>query len=119
MFNPYQHNTIELDDNNSTKIFIDGNEKIYCIDPLTKEEEELMDNTIVEFGYDEEAENGFYWKPYRFRKDKTNLYKSGENVFGNFDRVANDIFRSIKNPVTEEMITTGQVDISELNLKEK
>ena len=118
LFNPYQHNTIELDDNNSTKVFINGNEKIYCTDPLTNEEEELMDNTIVEFGYDEEAENGFHWKPYRFRKDKTNLYKSGENVFGNFDRVANDIFRSIKNPVTEEMITTGQVDISELNLKE-
>ena len=118
LFNPYHNPDIYLDDNNSAKLFIDGNEKIYCNDPLTNDSEELMDDTIVEFGFDESCENGFKWKPYRFRKDKTNLYKSGENVFGNFDRVANDIFRSIKNPVTDEMITTGKIDISNIDLKE-
>jgi mRNA (guanine-N7-)-methyltransferase len=45
------------------------------------------------------------------RKDKTFLYKSGKDMFGNNKYIANDIFRAIKNPVTEEMITTGNLPI--------
>jgi len=116
LFNPYKIEDVYLDDNNSSKRFIDANEKIYCNYPITNDEEELLDDTIIEFGYDNNAPLGFNWIPYRFRKDKTNLYKSGENIFGNFESVANDIFRSIKNPVTEDMIMTGKIDLSNINV---
>jgi len=112
LFNPFG-----LDDKNSTnynqiKLFIDDVDKIYATDPLTDEKEEIYDNIIVEFSYDMEKEDGFRWIPCRFRHDKTNLYKGGKTVFGNAEYVANDIFRAINNPLTEEMITTGNVPIS-------
>jgi hypothetical protein len=111
LFNPF-----DLDDKNSevynlVKIFIEDDEKIYANDPLTGEKEEIYDDIIVEFGYDPSKENGFKWIPYRFRKDKTNLYKNGEEVFGNNEKTANDIFKAINNPVTEEMITTGKIPL--------
>ena len=98
---------------NVAKIFIDENEKMYANDPLTNEKVEIMDDIIVEFGYNHENPDGFKWVPYRFRKDKTNLYKNGKPNFGNNEFVANDIFKSINNPVTEDMITTGVVPISQ------
>ena len=116
LFNPYNIENIYLDNNNSSKNFIDANEKIYCIDPITNNIEELIDDTIVEFRYDNEAQSGFNWIPIRFRRDKTNLYKSGKDIFGNFESVANDIYRSIKNPVTEDMIITGKIDLSNVNI---
>jgi len=116
LFNPYNIEDIYLDDNNTSKRFINADEKVFCNDPITNDVEELLDDTIIEFGYDSNAPLGFNWVPYRFRKDKTNLYKSGENIFGNFETTANDIFRSIKNPVTEDMITTGKIDIANVNV---
>ena len=116
LFNPYKINNISINNSNSAKIFINSNDKLYCEDPITKLKEEILDDTIVEFGYDDTKEDGFNWIPYRFRRDKTNLYKSGENVFGNFEKVANDIFRSIKEPIDEELITTGNIDVSNVNL---
>ena len=110
LFNPLNVEDIYLDDNNSAKLFIDANEKVFCRYPTTGEEEELLDNTIVEFGYDSSAQNGFNWVPYRVRKDKTS---------GNFSTTANDIFRAIKNPISEEMITTGKIDIANINVIEQ
>jgi len=122
LFNPFaKKNKNESDNNldslaseyNTSKIFIDEHEKMYAIDPLTNEKVEIIDDIIVEFGYNHENPDGFKWVPYRFRKDKTNLYKNGKPNFGNNEFVANDIFKSINNPVTEEMITTGKVPISQ------
>ena len=119
LFNPYQINNVSINNENSAKLFINSDDKLYCEDPITKLKEEILDDTIVEFGYDNNKENGFNWIPYRFRRDKTNLYKSGENVFGNFDKVANNIFRSIKEPIDEELITTGKIDLSNVNIDAK
>ncbi len=111
LFNPFG-----LDEKNSAtyniaKIFIQDDGKVYANDPLTNEIVEIHDDIIVEFGYDDTREEGFKWLPYRFRKDKTNLYKSGKEIFGNGEKTANDIFKAIQSPITEEMITTGKIPV--------
>lgn len=72
--------------------------------------ETIEDDSIVEFIFDENKEKGFQWIPIKIRHDKTLLYKNGQKVYGNYDKIAIDIFRSIINPVTEEMISTGVVE---------
>jgi len=113
LFNPFS-----MDDKNSmiynrAQLFVNEVDKIFATDPITEESEEIYDDIIVEFAYDEEKEEGFKWVPCRFRRDKTSLYKGGKPIFGNGENVATDIFRAIKNPVTEEMIKTGKIPISE------
>ena len=115
LFNPFKNENLNINNENSCKVFIDSEQKIYSNDPITGEVEEIFDDTIVEFSYDLESNTGFNWKPIRNRIDKTNLYKKGENVFGNNEKVANDIFHSIKNPITEEIIMNGEVDITDNN----
>ena len=115
LFNPSNLENISINDDNSAKIFIDSEQKIFATDPVTGNVEEIFDDTIIECSYDSNAKNGFNWVPIRNRVDKTNLYKKGESIFGNNEKVANDIFYSIKNPVTEEIIMSGEVDISNNN----
>jgi hypothetical protein len=71
----------------------------------------IEDDTIVEFTYDKYEKNELLrWKPIRIRYDKTFKYKNNETVFGNFEKVANDIWKSINYPVTEYIIRNGKVD---------
>ena len=51
----------------------------------------------------------FRWTPYRVRYDKTQSYKEGNPVFGNYEKTANSIFFSLEYPVTEDMILTGKI----------
>ena len=113
LFNPFGTNNENSSIYNTVKIMINDDEKIYANDPITNEVTEIMDDIIVEFGYDNTMEDGFKWRPYRYRRDKTNLYKSERKMFGNSERTANDIFRAINNPITEEMITTGNIPFSQ------
>lgn len=113
-FNPFNLDEKNSEIHNLVKIFIDDDEKVYANDPITGEKEEIYDDIIVEFGYDNSKEDGFKWIPYRYRKDKTTLYKNGKEIFGNSQFTANDIFKAINLPVTEEMITTGVVPLNEL-----
>ena len=76
--------------------------------------QQIYDDSIVEFIYDKTKENGFKWVPIKIRNDKTMAYKSGKKVFGNFEKIAYDIFENIMNPVTVENITTGVVDHSKV-----
>ena len=115
LFNPSKINNININNNNSAKIFIDSEQKIFANDPLNGNIEEIYDDTIVECSYNIDADNGFNWVPIRNRMDKTNLYKKGENGYCNNEKVANDIFNSIKNPVTEDIIMSGKVDITDHN----
>ena len=82
---------------------------MFAIDPITKIETEIHDDTIVEFGYDTKKEGSFRWTPYRVRYDKTQSYKEGNPVFGNYEKTANSIFFSLEYPVTEDMILTGKI----------
>jgi hypothetical protein len=75
---------------------------------MFSEEGELIDdNTIVEFSYDINGEEGWRWKPLRVRYDKTTEMRQGAQQFGNAYHVANDNWKSIHYPVTEEMICSG------------
>jgi SAM-dependent methyltransferase len=111
LFNPFNMDNKNNELYNNAKIIIEDDEKMYAIDNITNEKTEIYDDIIVEFGYDSTKEDGFRWIPHRFRKDKTNLYKSGEDMYGNSEYTANDIFRAINLPITEEMITTGNIPV--------
>ena len=75
---------------------------------LTEEGEVFGDNTIVEFSYDMNEPNPLYrWKPLRVRYDKTAEFKAGLRNFGNAYHVANNNWKTIHNPITLDMITTG------------
>ena len=69
--------------------------------------ETFEDDTIVEFRYDKTKEPGFNWIPIRVRYDKTADYKSGGKNYGNAYHVAESVWRTIHDPITTQMITSG------------
>lgn len=79
-------------------------DSIYC----EETRDPINDRTIVEMVYDIHAPAGWRWKPLRVRWDKTEKFSRGE-ISGtmNSDGNANDIWRSIHDPITEKMICTG------------
>lgn len=113
IFNPYGNDNKNSQVYNIAKIILDDDEKMYSFNLITNEKEEIYDNIIVEFSYDLSKEDGFKWVPHKFRKDKTELLRSGEEMYGNSETTAIDVFKAINNPVTEEMITTGNIPIVE------
>jgi hypothetical protein len=86
---------LKLDDNGVKQMF-------------TEENEVFGDNTIVEFSYDLSREKGWRWVPKRVRYDKTSEFLQGMKNFGNAYHVANSNWKSINNPITEDMISTGE-----------
>ena len=73
----------------------------------TEENEVFGDNTIVEFRYEIANNKQWRWVPLRVRYDKTAELRQGLKNFGNAYHVANSNWHSIHNPITEEMIATG------------
>jgi len=72
--------------------------------------DKIDDETIVEFRFDMKEKR---WKPIRVREDKTKIFKKGEfTKTANSLVVAVNIWRSINNPISREMITGG-VDMKE------
>ena len=74
---------------------------------VTEEGERFEENTIVEFSYYPDRERGWRWSPLRVRHDKTYNLRAGNKEYGNAYHVANDNWKSIHHPVTEEMIVSG------------
>lgn len=74
---------------------------------MTEENEVFGDETIVEFRYDFTREEKWRWVPLRVRYDKTEEYKKKLPMYGNDYRVANSNWHSLHNPITEQMIRTG------------
>ena len=70
----------------------------------TLSNEIFEDNMIVEFSY----KNG-NWQPLRVRYDKTAELKKYGNNFGNAYHVANDVWYSIHNPITDDILKTGMI----------
>lgn len=69
----------------------------------------FSDNTIVEFKYEMDNEKKWRWVPIRVRNDKTTELRQGISLnYGNAYHVAESNWRSIHNPITEQMITSGQ-----------
>ena len=70
--------------------------------------EEIEDNMIVEFKFLKNGEKFWQWVPIRVRYDKTEDFKRGGRNYGNAYHVAQSVWRSINNPITEDIITSGQ-----------
>jgi hypothetical protein len=71
-------------------------------------EEPIQDKTVIEMSYDSTKAPGWRWKPLRVRMDKTERFQRG--IIGrtlNSDRVAEDVWNSIYDPITTYMIRTG------------
>lgn len=69
-------------------------------DIFTENRNIIKDNMIIEFSYKSSEDEGFWWKPLRVRNNLTpNDYTTATNVW-----------RTIHNPITKEMITTGEVE---------
>ena len=81
-----------------------GDEKLL----LTEANEVFEDNMIVEFRYDKTREKQWRWVPLRVRYDKTAELRAGMKNYGNAYHVANNIWNTIHNPITVEMISTGE-----------
>jgi hypothetical protein len=75
---------------------------------MTLENDVFQDETIVEFSYDATQPVNWRWVPLRVRHDKTAEYRSGGKNYGNAYHVANSNWHSIHNPITPEMIMTGE-----------
>ena len=86
---------------------------------FTKNNEAFGDNTIVEFAYDLNAEEGWRWIPLRVRYDKTSKLQRGETEYGNSYKVANENWKSIhpSGRISEDMLMTG-LGIPEISVSE-
>jgi hypothetical protein len=74
----------------------------------TEEGEVFTDNTIVEFKYDITKSKKERWIPIKVRYDKTTEYRNGGKNYGNAYHVANSNWYSIHNPITIEMLKSGE-----------
>ena len=70
--------------------------------------ETFEDNMIVEFRYDTTRDEFWRWIPIRVRYGKTAEYRRGLKNYGNAFHVAQSVWRSIHDPITAEMLKTGQ-----------
>ncbi len=96
-------------DPNACKCNVVLTEGSYGVQHMMTEDktETFEDDTIVEFRYDKTKEPGFNWIPIRVRYDKTAEYKAGGKNYGNAYHVAESVWRTIHDPITTQMITTG------------
>jgi hypothetical protein len=82
----------------------------------------IEDNTIVECRYDAKERRMWRWKVMRVRYDKTAELRNKRPQYGNNYTTANKNWYVIHNPITPEMITTGQgitmIDSSDVYYKE-
>ena len=76
---------------------------------FSEDNEVFEDNTIVEFRYDLDKEEGWKWIPLRVRHDKTAKMRRGEKEYGNAYKVCNENWRSIhpSGRITEDMLCSG------------
>jgi hypothetical protein len=70
----------------------------------------LQDDCIVEMAYHPERAPGWRWEPVRVRHDKTERWLAGaKRGTMNADWVANSIWSTLHNPITEEAVRTGRI----------
>jgi len=88
-------------------------------DPATSEEyistelnnEPIQDKSIIEMRYDPSMPSGWRWIPIRIRHDKTERLQKGILARTlNSEDVADSVWNSIHDPVTESMIRSGNTN---------
>jgi SAM-dependent methyltransferase len=96
----------------------------YVVTEDTKEP--ITHRSIVEMRYEPAREQGWRWVPSRIRHDKTErllraLARGGPNIkysgMMNDEEVANSVWNSIHDPITESMIRTGHEAPTEEEMK--
>ena len=71
--------------------------------------EPVRDRSIVEMAYDASRAPGWRWYARNVRADKTSVFQRGTlRKTLNFEKVAEDTWKSIHEPVTHFMISTGE-----------
>ena len=82
----------------------DGQNTLY-----TSEKDSIEDDSIVEFSYNMDEEEQYEkWIPLRVRYDKTHDYKVNKSNFGNAYHVANNNWKNIHDPISENMLTNKE-----------
>ena len=89
----------EIDGFNETNLSL-TNGKMLCLN-FTKDE--IKDGDIVEMRFNPDAKNGMVWEPLRVRSDK---------LKPQFFTIANNVWDTIQNPVTSDMIMGGYKDFT-------
>lgn len=116
VYQPSQFIPTDFPDSMASRCYLD-----VIVHPVTDEKyvetetgEPIANKSIVEMRYDPTKLPGRRWIPMRIRHDKTERYaeaiKEGKGDLRktlNSENTANSIWRSIHNPVTEDMIRTG------------
>ena len=75
---------------------------------FTEDDKQVFtDNTVVEFRFEKTADKFWQWIPIRVRYDKTADYQRRHKISCNAYKTAEGVWRSIHNPVTVDMISTG------------
>ena len=76
---------------------------------FSEDNEVFSDETIVEFRYDFDRDDGWKWVPLKVRHDKTSQYRRGQKQYGNSFKTANENWKSIHPAgiISEDMIRTG------------
>ena len=96
-------------------------------DPATQEEyvatelnnEPIQDKSIIEMRYDPSLPRGWRWIPIRIRHDKTERLQKGILARTlNSEDVAESVWNSIHQPITESMIRSGSTQPNEKETKE-
>ena len=80
---------------NGNHLFTEDNKQIF------------EDNTVVEFRFELTADKFWQWIPIRVRYDKTADYKRRQKITCNAYKTAESVWKSIHNPITSDMIKTG------------
>ena len=86
---------LEMDSNGAYQMF-------------TEERQVFDDQMVVEFRYDMTKPGLWKWVPMRVRYDKTADFRAGNGVGANDYNTANSNWHTIHNPVTEQMLATGE-----------
>jgi hypothetical protein len=79
---------------------------------LTKDNDLIETEMVVEFAYEFNEDKRFRWVPLRVRYDKTAEYRKFHNKFGNDFVVANSNWLTIHNPISKEMITDKNLKLT-------
>jgi hypothetical protein len=75
--------------------------------PIEDKSEVITDGTIIECKYEASRPEDWRFIPIRIRHDKTAQYQNNIKNYGNAFHVAQSVWASIHNPISEHMISTG------------
>ncbi len=128
-YGPILFNPIEFPDTmaNTCHLIVETNPETLDEYVMTEDTREpIMNRSIVEMRYDPSREPGWRWIPSRIRHDKTErllreVNKSKNPKYSgtmNDEKVANSVWNSIHDPITESMIRSGNEEPTDAEIKD-